>query len=142
MLNQVYHKTKPFKKRLVVYNIEVPVEIFSTELSPAESLTKYLKEQKKLSFSEISRILNRDQRGIWGAYQRALKKQNSSVLLFPSKVWIPVNIFQDRKFAVLEMLVIYLKENNNLKINEIADMLDKSKSTVWTVFNRARKKRL
>jgi DNA-directed RNA polymerase specialized sigma24 family protein len=120
--------------------LNIPVEVFGTELSPAEALTKYLKEHKGMTYSEIGKAINRDQRGLWGAYDRALKKQTSSFLVHPSKILVPVEIFKERKWSVLESLVFYLKENKGIKVSEISEILDKSKSTIWTVYNRARKK--
>ena len=117
-----------------------PVEIFGTELSPAEALVKYLKDYEHLTYSEIGKLLNRDQRGIWGAYDRATKKQTSSFQVHPSELLIPIEIFQDRDYPILEKLVIYLKDEQKLSVKKICEMLDKSKSTVWTVYKRARGK--
>ena len=119
----------------------VPIEVFSTELSPAEAIVKYLKDYKQLTYSQIGKLLNRDQRGIWGAYDRATKKQMSSFQVNPSQLLIPIEIFQDRDYPILERLVVYLKEDQNIPVMKIAEMLDKSKSTVWTVYNRARRKK-
>lgn len=53
----------------------IPVSILSDrKLSILESVVTYLKEEHELSFSEIAIILNRDQRNIWTACSRALKK--------------------------------------------------------------------
>jgi len=128
------------KKRDLASSIQVPVEIFSIELSPAEAVVKYLKDYEKLTYSQIGKVLNRDQRGIWGAYRRALQKQVSSFQVSPSQLLIPVKIFQDRTYPILEKLVLYLKEKQNIPVAQIAEMLDKSKSTIWTVYNRARRK--
>ena len=68
---------KKLKERLDVSSDKgVPVKIFRNKpLSVLENLAVYLKEQMKLSYREISRFLNRDERTIWTAYQRALKKR-------------------------------------------------------------------
>lgn len=129
------------EKALSPSSTQVPVEIFGTELSPAEALVKYLKDYEKLNYSEIGRVLNRDQRGIWGAYDRASKKQISSFQVYPSELLIPIEIFQDRDYPILERLVAYLKDEQKIPASKIAELLDKSKSTVWTVYNRARRKR-
>ena len=119
---------------------KVPVEIFSTELSPAEAIVKYLKDYKSLTYSQIGKLLNRDQRGIWGAYDRATKKQMSSFQVYPSQLLIPIEIFQDRDYPILEKLVVYLKDDQKIPVKQICEMLDKSKSTIWTVYKRARRK--
>ena len=121
-------------------SIQVPVEIFGTELSPAEALVKYLKDYEQLTYSEIGKFLNRDQRGIWGAYDRATKKQTSSFQVYPSELLIPIEIFQDRDYPILERLVAYLKDDQKISVKQICEMLDKSKSTIWTVYKRARGK--
>ena len=120
--------------------LNVPVEIFGTELSPAEAIVKYLKDYKKLTYSQIGKLLNRDQRGIWGAYDRATKKQMTSFQVYPSQLLIPIEIFQDRDYPILEKLVAYLKDDQKIPVKQICEMLDKSKSTIWTVYKRARRK--
>ncbi|MCX6706518.1 MAG: hypothetical protein NT001_00025 [Candidatus Woesearchaeota archaeon] len=56
----------------------IPVSILSDrKLSILESVVVHLKEEFELSFSEIASILNRDQRNIWTAHSRALKKRKA-----------------------------------------------------------------
>lgn len=129
------------KKADLTSPVQIPVEIFSIELSPAEAIVKFLKDHKNLTYSQIGKLLNRDQRGIWGAYDRAAKKQMSSFQVYPSQLLIPIEIFQDRDYPILERLVRYLKEEQEIPVLKIAEMLDKSKSTIWTVYNRARRKK-
>jgi hypothetical protein len=54
---------------------------------------------------------------------------------------IPVEIFQDRNVAVLERLSEYLKDRLNLTYHEIAVLLNRDDRTIWTCYNRAKKKR-
>jgi len=54
---------------------------------------------------------------------------------------IPVEIFQDRKVAVLERLSEYLKDKLALSYHEIAVLLNRDDRTIWTCYNRAKKKR-
>jgi len=56
-------------------------------------------------------------------------------------VKIPSNIFRDRNLSVLEVLVEYLKEQRNMTYHEIAVLLNRDDRTIWTVYNRAKKKR-
>ncbi len=54
----------------------LPISIFrNRELTVLESTIIYLKYQE-LKYSEIARLLNRDQRNIWVIYSRTLKKRN------------------------------------------------------------------
>lgn len=56
--------------------ISVPTLIFQDrELSVLEVLAEYLKEKKGMRYSEIAKLLNRDDRTIWTAYQRAKAKR-------------------------------------------------------------------
>ncbi len=55
-------------------------------------------------------------------------------------ILIPLRIFFDRKLSVLEHLVLYLRENRSNSNKEIAMLLDKNESTIWTAYTRAKKK--
>ncbi|MFA6088776.1 MAG: hypothetical protein WC755_02850 [Candidatus Woesearchaeota archaeon] len=116
---------------------KIPIDIFANDLSPAESLVKYMKENLTMKYSEIARELNRDDRGIWSTYNIGSKKHP---LLFESKsdIFVPCDIFKDRRFSVLENLIIYLKEEKNIEIKDIATKLVKTQSTIYTVYRRAR----
>jgi hypothetical protein len=47
----------------------IPVSALTNRnLGMLESAVKYLKEEKKKTFSEIAKLLNRDQRTIWSSY--------------------------------------------------------------------------
>lgn len=118
-----------------------PIEIFKTRnLAPLETLVKYLKENLNLKFNEISKLLNRTHRAIWGAYKSSIKKQESKFIIKDQKILVPISIFSDRNFSILESLVKYLKEELNLSHHEIALILVRDDRTIWTVYSRARKK--
>ncbi len=119
------------------YNI--PVQIFGTKLSPSEAITKYLKENKQLSFSAIGKLLNRDQRGIWGSYARAKQKQSQPFEVTHEHT-VPVSIFTERKFSLFEILVHHLVHEQEYKIAHISHLLNRKTSTIWTIYNRAKKK--
>ena len=53
---------------------------------------------------------------------------------------IPSSIFTDRSVSVLEAMVRYLKEKKNLTYHEIAVLLNRDDRTIWTVYQRAKKK--
>ena len=59
----------------------------------------------------------------------------------PKKVYLPSSIFKDRTLSVLEVMVEYLKEKLNLSYHEIALLLNRDDRTIWTVYQRAKKKR-
>jgi len=58
-----------------------------------------------------------------------------------SELSIPSSVFQNRNLSVLEAMVVYLKEDKSLKYSEIAKLLNRDDRTIWTVYNRAKKKR-
>ena len=58
-----------------------------------------------------------------------------------SKIFVPLTIFEDRRLSVLEVLVEYLKEKRHLTFHQIALMTNRDDRTVWTCYNRAKKKR-
>ena len=118
--------------------IFVPVSIFSGKLSPSEALAKYLKENCGIGFVDIAKIIQRDQRGIWANYRRAIKKMPWPFDIKES-IEVPVSIFTAEK-SVLEALISYLKEEKKMRNKRIAQILGKSPANVWTVYNRAKKK--
>jgi DNA-directed RNA polymerase specialized sigma24 family protein len=52
----------------------VPLNIFTDQLSILEALVKELKDVKKLKYSQIARLLNKDDRTVWTTYKRAIIK--------------------------------------------------------------------
>ena len=58
---------------------KIPVSIFkNVKLSPFETIVKYLKEEMVLTYRQIGKLLNRDERNIWTVYSRATRKQKLS----------------------------------------------------------------
>ena len=120
--------------------ILIPVSIFEVKLSALEAICKYLKEELDLTYTKIALLLNRNSRTIWTTYKNAVKKRKEKLPVKESKFFIPISIFKNRKFSVLEALVSYLKDNFNLRYSEIAALLTRDERNIWTVYNRAKKK--
>ncbi len=118
----------------------IPVSIFSTRLSPAEAVVKYLKENHGLAFCEIAKLINRDQRGIWGSYARAMRKHPSAFELSSVVHAIPISCLNDRSRSILEHVVTHLKDDKGLKPAQICSLLNKKPSTIWTAYQRSRRK--
>ena len=120
--------------------IGLPIEIFSFGLSPAASVVKYLKENMELNFHEIGGALKRDERGIWGSYKRASKLKDK---FKPDAkgIFVPLDIFANRSYSILESVIVYLRDRLDLTFSEIATLLKKKYSTVYTTYVRAKKKR-
>ena len=85
--------------------------------------------------------MNRDERTIWTCYSRAKKKRKKSEGFEKTGVMIPIQILKDRTVSVLERVVEYLKEDENMSYHEIAEALNRNDRTIWTCYNRAKKKR-
>ena len=124
--------------------ILIPLSIFlDRSVSVLEAVSEYLKDSKELSYHEIAVILNRDDRTIWTCYNRAKKKNPGHVVkLAESKEHIPSTIFLDREVSVLEAIVEYLKDKKKMSYHDMAVLLNRDDRTVWTCYNRAKKKRL
>ncbi|MBN4049194.1 hypothetical protein JYT91_01110, partial [archaeon AH-315-M20] len=118
----------------------IPVSIFSTKLAPAEALIKYLKETHDINYHEISILINRNERGVWASYQRAIKKMPSKFEIRET-IFVPVSIFADNNFSILECLISYLKDVKHMKNSKIAILLNKNPSNIWTIYNRAKTKK-
>jgi len=65
------------------------------------------------------------------------KKQdyNNKNLLIPSK------ILKDRTISSLEAITEFLKEERNLSYHEIGVLINRNERNVWTLYQRAKKKR-
>ena len=135
----------------------VPLSIFKTNLSGLEAIVFYLKEVRKLKVKEISKVLKRNVQTIYSTYKKASikkgeqeekeKKENGRKKVrrrvktkFSEEFFIPLNIFSNRKFSVLESLVFYLKDEEGLTLVRISELLGKSASTIKTVNGRYKKK--
>ncbi|MFH1649849.1 MAG: hypothetical protein ABIA93_04830 [Candidatus Woesearchaeota archaeon] len=54
---------------------------------------------------------------------------------------LPSIIFQDRRLAILESIVAYLKEKEKCTYHEIAELTNRDDRTIWTTYQRSLKKR-
>ncbi|MFC1728656.1 hypothetical protein ACFLZ7_04320 [Nanoarchaeota archaeon] len=54
---------------------------------------------------------------------------------------VPLSLFRDRSISVLEALSEHLKDKKGLSYHEIAVLLNRDDRTIWTCYNRAKKKR-
>ena len=55
---------------------------------------------------------------------------------------IPLRILRDRDVAVLESIAEYLVNEKKMKYSEIGKLLNRDQRTIWSVCNRAKKKRI
>ncbi|PIZ52678.1 hypothetical protein COY26_03955 [Candidatus Woesearchaeota archaeon CG_4_10_14_0_2_um_filter_33_10] len=120
--------------------VEIPACIFNKKLSSLESVVKYLKENLNLKYSEIAKLLNRNDRTIWTTYSNSRKKFSKKFVVMDNKYFIPALIISNRSLSVLGSIVSYFKDNFNLKYSQIALLLCRDQRTIWTVYNRRKKK--
>lgn len=135
----LYSRAKKKKTKAVL----LPAAIFENEkLSPLELIVKYLRENRGMKFVEIAELTNRDQRAINVTYRMAKKKMQESLEVKLSEYEIPVEVLKDRTLSVSESLVTFLKKKYELKNSEIARILHKDDRNIWTLYARAKKKKL
>ena len=103
-----------------------------------EALTKFMKENSAMSYKEIAKSLNRDERTIWTAYNKAKQKQTEIIKAKKTDIFLPMSIF-NKKLTVLESVITYLKQKG-LGYSEIATLLDRDQRNIWTIYSRAVKK--
>ncbi len=121
--------------------ISVPVGVFDNDvLSSLEAIVKYLKEELKLKFSKIGKLLNRSNKTIWATYHNAIKKMPSSFGVISRNIMIPVSALSNRSFSTLESVVGFIKDLDYSN-HEVAEMLHLDDRTIWTVYDRVKKKR-
>ena len=119
----------------------IPVGAFGSDsLSSLEAIVKYLKEELKFKFSKIGRLLNRSSKTIWATYRKAAKKMPSAFGPISREIAIPVSNIADRSFSTLESVVGFIKDLDYTN-HEVADMLRHDDSTIWTIYDRVKKKR-
>jgi predicted DNA-binding protein (UPF0251 family) len=121
--------------------ILIPTSLFAnSSLSVLEAVTKHLKENRGMKYSEIAQSLNRDDRTIWVTYKRAASKLQGKLRDVQSDINIPLSIFKNRKIGALEAVSLYLKDNLNLTYHQAAVLLQRNDRTIWTACSKAREK--
>lgn len=123
--------------------LKIPLSAFQNKnIGILETISKYLVEEKKLTYHEIAVLLKRDDRTIWASYHAANKKHPGKLIISneATQSKIPVSIFTDRNLGPFEALVKYLKEELKMKNIEIAKALTRDPRTVWATYNSLKKK--
>ena len=121
--------------------VAIPIGVFATEiLSSLEAIVKYLKEELKLKFSKIAKLLNRSNKTIWTTYHNAIRKMPSSFGTISREILIPVSALSNRSYSTLESVVGFIKDLGYSN-HEVALMLRLDDRTIWTVYDRVKKKR-
>lgn len=123
--------------------INVPISIFKNDhLSSLENIVKYCRENLLLSFKQIGSLTNRNKIALAVTYRNAKKKMPAKFVVGEIPPYsIPVSILQDRGISVLEHIAAYLKDTFGLTYHSIAVLLNRNDRTIWTVYQRAKKKK-
>ncbi len=116
--------------------IEIPISIFTKELGGLEAVVKYMRENLRMKYSEIAKLLNRDDRTIWTSYDKAKVKKPQK--LRAKGILIPLSIFTENT-TVLEAIINYLKQMQ-MKYSEIGKLLHRDERNIWTIYNKNVKK--
>jgi hypothetical protein len=125
-----------------VEEVEIPLSVFHNDyLSSLETIVKYLRENLTLSYKQIGSLTNRNPVVLAVTYRNANRKFPSKLVEKISPYKIPVSILKDKKLSVLENIVCYLKDNFSLSYHNIAVLLNRDDRTIWTVYQRAQKKK-
>lgn len=121
-------------------DVLVPVSIFCRELGSFEIICKYLKENLGLSNKRIAELTGRSGKSVWQAYNSARVKFPKRFEVKTLKYFFPVSILKNRGLSVLENIVVFLRDKFELSYHEVALLLKRDDRTVWTVYQKARKK--
>ena len=123
--------------------VKVPISVFNNEyLSSLENIVKYLRENLLLSFRQIAELTNRNEIALAVTYRNAKRKMEAKFVVTEiSPYSIPVSILKDRNLSVLENIAAYLKDSFGLNYHGVAVLLNRDDRTIWTVYNRAKKKK-
>ncbi|HIG93145.1 TPA: hypothetical protein HA242_00035 [Candidatus Woesearchaeota archaeon] len=119
----------------------IPLSIFSHSLAPMEALTKFLKENEQMSLPEIALLLHRDQRSIWANYRRAGRILKSKLASTSETYVLPLSLFQDRSFSILESVVLYLNSVHHLTPKQMGKLLHKSPNSMAVLLKRGKEKK-
>lgn len=121
-------------------DVLIPISIFAGELSSLEAVVKYMKENLSLKFSKAAKLLNRSSKTIWATYHKAAKKMPSPFIETFSEIMMPVSAISNRSFSTLESVVGHIKALGYTN-HETALMMNLDDRTIWTVYDRVKKKR-
>lgn len=93
-------------------------------------ILNFLQEEEKISHEKIIETLEK--------ITTHLKKTKPEE---KKEYSIPITIFSNRTLSTLEHIITYLKEHHKMRYKEIATLLNRDQRTIWTTYQRAKKKR-
>ncbi|MBW2988741.1 hypothetical protein KY358_00320 [Candidatus Woesearchaeota archaeon] len=114
----------------------IPISAFRSGLSGLQAIIRYLKDSQETPFSRISDILNRKLSTIYNTYRASKLRLRGMLDLSDSSILIPLDMFKDTRYSVLESVSYHLRKTRALPFDKIASSLKKSSSTVKTAYKR------
>ena len=118
----------------------IPISIFENDkLSIFEALAKYMRENLKMRFVKIASLIGRSDKTVWVTYSKAKKKMPAPFTKLSSEITVPISRFSNSNLTIFEGVVLFLKEKG-LTNHEVAVMLHRDDRTIWSVYDRAKKK--
>jgi hypothetical protein len=118
-------------------NITIPTTIFSKKLGALESISKYMKENLGMSYHNIAELLNRNERTIWTAYNKATEKQKEPIEVKETEIFIPISVLNNRELTILESVINYLREKD-MKYSGIAKLINRDQRNVRAIYNKTK----
>ena len=165
--NSSKKKLDKFEEKRV--KLAIPTAIFqNSNLSVLENIVAYLKDESSLAYSQIARMLHRDDRTVWAVYNKTSKKKiklsadirkhkeisdlfvsfhnlakkfSPGIILkeLEKEPFIPVDIFS-KKLGCLESIIKFLVENYGISCSEIAHLLNRPYASIWNSYSKSREK--
>jgi hypothetical protein len=126
------------KEKKAAEGFGFPISIFNEKLSPQETVIKFLRENLHYDYNKISELLHKNPGPVGITYRNAAKKMPAS-LDISSEIFIPLEIFDDHK-TVFESIVLYLVDVKEFSFKKISSLMHRNYRTVWTIYQRAKKK--
>lgn len=114
----------------------VALSVFSTDAPPLVSLVHYL-SSARFDVKKIAELLHRSEKTI---YQARSHNSYASIDYSLDSVSIPLEVFCTRDVSIMEAAVYYLHKEKDMRFVEIAKEVNKDPRTIWTMWNRAKKK--
>jgi DNA-binding CsgD family transcriptional regulator len=123
-----------YKRTKQIQNI--PLKLFSSsKLGVLEVIVKYLKENTTLSYADIAKLLNRDQRTIWTTYSKAIKKHKEPFRIDSNDEFISISSFSDMNYSPLQVLIKELEAKGH-SLKQIARLTNRSYKNIWMTKKR------
>jgi hypothetical protein len=118
-------------------DVTIPISIFSTKISPAEALTKYLKENMNLKINKIAELLHLSHKTVWANYNNSTKRNLASFPKRKNDLMIPLSCFVDTRLSVLESIILYLRDEKGIHNRDASIILKKNQAVLSTSYHRA-----